>query len=93
MVLYGCESWTLTKTVEGKLSIFERKVLRKIYGPSCVNGVWRIKRVLPSIVKVIKIGRLKWLGLIERMDDNVSCRKITVSQPEGSIVGRKEGLD
>ena len=29
-VLYGCESWTVTKTDEGKLSIFERKILRKI---------------------------------------------------------------
>ena len=39
VVFYGCDSWTFTKTDEGKLSIFERKILRKIYGPSCVNGV------------------------------------------------------
>jgi hypothetical protein len=43
VVLYGCESWTLTKKEEEELNIFERKLLRKIYGPSCVNGIWRIK--------------------------------------------------
>jgi hypothetical protein len=39
VVLYGCESWTVTKTDEGKLSIFfERKILRKIYGPIVTMG-------------------------------------------------------
>jgi hypothetical protein len=91
VVLYGCESWTLTKKEEEKLNIFERKMLSKIYGPSCVNGVWRIKyndelyniHKEPSTVKVIKIVRLKWLGYIARMEDNAPCKKIT-SQPEGS---------
>jgi hypothetical protein len=32
-----------TKVNEDKLKIFERKILRKIYGPSYVSGVWRIK--------------------------------------------------
>ena len=43
VVLYGCESGTLIKTDEAKLSIFERKILGKIYSPSGVNGVWGIK--------------------------------------------------
>jgi hypothetical protein len=42
-VLYGSESWNLTKAEEEKLRIFERRILRKIYGPTCENGVWRIK--------------------------------------------------
>jgi hypothetical protein len=37
-MLNGCDSSTLTKTDEGKLDIFERRILRKIYGPSCVHG-------------------------------------------------------
>jgi hypothetical protein len=87
---------TLTKKEEEKLSIVERKILRKIYGPSCVNGVWRIKyhdelyniyKEL-SIVKMIKISRLKWSGHVARMEDNAPCKKITFSQPEGS---RKKG--
>ena len=30
-VLYGSEVWTLSKTLENKLAIWERKVLRKIF--------------------------------------------------------------
>jgi hypothetical protein len=96
VVLYGCESWTLTTKEEERLKIFERKILRKIYGPSCVNGIWRIKYndelyntyKEPSIVKMIKISRLEWLGYLARMEDNATCKKVTFSQPEGS---RKKG--
>lgn len=41
-------------------------------------------------MKIIKIARLKYLGHIARMEDNVSGMKITFSQPEGS---KKKGLD
>ena len=68
MVIYRCDSWTRTKTDEGKLSTFER-ILREIYGRSCVNGVWRIKNndelyslyKEPSIVKMIKIAKFKMI--------------------------------
>jgi hypothetical protein len=43
MVFYGFERWILKQIDEGKLCIVERRILRKIYGPTCVNGVWRIK--------------------------------------------------
>jgi hypothetical protein len=42
-VPYGSKSCTLTKADEEKLRIFERRILRKIYGPTCENGAWRIK--------------------------------------------------
>jgi hypothetical protein len=32
-VIYGAELWTLTKKDEDALAIWERKVLRRIYGP------------------------------------------------------------
>jgi hypothetical protein len=68
-VLYGSESWTLTKAEEEKLRIFERRILRKIYGPTCENGVWRIKYndelyglyKDPDIVRVIKVARIDGL--------------------------------
>ncbi|KAF0762713.1 PRE C2HC domain-containing protein [Aphis craccivora] len=31
--MYGTQCWTLRKTEEKRLAVFERKVLRKIYGP------------------------------------------------------------
>jgi hypothetical protein len=33
MVLYGCESWSLTVKEEHKLRVFENRVLRRIFGP------------------------------------------------------------
>jgi hypothetical protein len=71
-------------------------VLRKIYGPSYVNGVCRIKYIdklyklfkEPNIVQSIKINRLKWPEHIRRMDEGSLCRKLTFSQVQGS---RKEG--
>ena len=33
VVLYGCETWSLTLREERKLRVFENRVLRKIFGP------------------------------------------------------------
>ena len=33
VVTYGSESWTLTMEEERALAVFERKILRKMYGP------------------------------------------------------------
>ena len=41
--LYGSESWTLTEKAIAHVSTRERKILRKIYGPTRENGVWRIE--------------------------------------------------
>ena len=41
---YACETWVLKKTIKNKLLVFERKVLRKILGPTKErDGTWRIK--------------------------------------------------
>jgi len=32
VVLYGCETWSLTLTEERKLNVFENRVLRRIFG-------------------------------------------------------------
>jgi hypothetical protein len=43
VVLYGCETWSLTLREEHKLRVFESRVLRKIFGPKreVVTGEWR----------------------------------------------------
>jgi len=43
VVLYGCEAWSLTVRVKGKLRVFENMVLRRIFGPRSdeVTGEWR----------------------------------------------------
>ena len=64
-VTYGAETWTLTSKIEKTLMTWERKILRKIYGPTKENGQWRIKTneelrtkyKSQDIVTVIKIRR------------------------------------
>ena len=43
VVLYGCETWSLTLREERRLRVFENRVLRRIFGPrrDTVKGEWR----------------------------------------------------
>jgi hypothetical protein len=43
VVLYGCETWSLTLREEHKLKVFENRVPRRIFGPKRdeVMGGWR----------------------------------------------------
>ena len=74
------------------LRIFERRISRLIYDPVNDNGVWRTRysREIytlydePDVVKVVKIGRLKWLGHLFRMQELHPFRKLTRLKPEGS---------
>jgi hypothetical protein len=43
VVTYGSEAWNLTKSDENVLRIFERKILRKIYGLIQEGDIWRIR--------------------------------------------------
>jgi len=44
VVLYGCETWSLTLREERKLRVFENMVLRRIFGPrrdevTCIDSI------------------------------------------------------
>jgi uncharacterized membrane protein len=42
VVLYGCETWSLTLREERRLRVFENRVLRRIFGPKREeDGWWR----------------------------------------------------
>jgi hypothetical protein len=44
IVTQACETWVFKETTKNKLVIFERKVLRRIFGPTKErDGTWRIK--------------------------------------------------
>ena len=53
-VVYGCETQVLKESIIQKRSVFERKILWKIFGPTKeANGVWRIKtnKELDELIK------------------------------------------
>jgi hypothetical protein len=70
---------------------FER-ILRMIYGPVNDNGIWstghnnELYSVYDEldIVKVVKIGRLRWLGQLCSMQELDPCRQLAVLKPEGT---------
>jgi len=39
VVTYACETWIIKETITNRLIVFERKVLRKIFGPTNENQV------------------------------------------------------
>ena len=42
VVVYGCETWVLKENIIQKLSVFERKILRKVFGPTKKkDGSWK----------------------------------------------------
>ena len=43
VVLYGCETWSLTLSKESRLRVLENRVLRRIFGPRRdeETGEWR----------------------------------------------------
>jgi hypothetical protein len=78
VVLYGCETWSLTLREEHRLSVFESRVLRRIFGPKREeDGSWRKLHndelhnlySSPNIVKVIKSRRMRWAGHVARMGE------------------------
>jgi hypothetical protein len=44
VVTFGSESCTLSMEEERALAVFEKKILRKKYGPVKENELWRIRR-------------------------------------------------
>jgi len=83
VVLYGCETWSLTQREERKLRVYENKVLRRIFGPrrDDVTGEWRRLHneelndlySSPNIVWVIKSRRMRWAGLVVRIGEERGC--------------------
>ncbi|KAL4141519.1 hypothetical protein QTP88_004148 [Uroleucon formosanum] len=71
IVMYACETWSTTQGNEEKLLTFERKVLRKIYGP-VRNQIGKYERRKndelgrlynkPNICLFLKAKRLEWAG-------------------------------
>jgi len=76
VLMYGCQTWSLTLREERRLRVFENRVLRRIFGPKrdVVTGQWRRLHneelndpyFSPNIVWVNK-PRIKLAGNVARM--------------------------
>jgi hypothetical protein len=90
VVLYGCETRSLTLREEHRLRVSENRVLR-IFGPKREeDGSWRklhndeIHSLYssPNIVRLIKSRRMRWVGHVARMEKGRGVYRILVWRPE-----------
>jgi hypothetical protein len=90
VITYACETWVLKEAIQQKLFVFERKVIRRIFGPTKErDGTWRIKtndelnKLIrnKTIINYIKSQRLGWLGHVHRMPDERMVKKVYEWKP------------
>ncbi|GFX98136.1 uncharacterized protein TNCV_4907811 [Trichonephila clavipes] len=73
----------MSRTDENMISIYERKILRFLFGGIQENEIWSRRSNLDlyqsykesDIVNFIKIQRIKWAGHVVRMDGNRTTKK------------------
>jgi hypothetical protein len=88
LILYGYETWSLTLRKEHRLTVFDNRVLRRIFGPKRdkVTGGWRKlhnEELHGCIVRVIKARRMRWEGHVAGMGEVRGAYNILVGRPEG----------
>jgi hypothetical protein len=91
VVLYGCETWSLTLRAEHTLRMFENRVLRRIFGPKRdeVTGGWRKfhneelhkSYSSPSIIRMTTSRRMKWPEHVARRGEKRNAYTILVGKP------------
>ena len=97
IVVYGCETWVLKESIIQKLSVCERKILKKIFGSTKeANGIWRIKtnKELYELIKhrnitnYVKAQGLSLFGHTNRMPETSIVKRIHKWKP---FTGRPSG--
>jgi hypothetical protein len=93
VVLYHCETWSLTLREEHRLRAFENRVLRSIFGSlrDDVTGGWRKLHneefsnlyASPNIIRIIKSRKMRWARHVARMGEKRNTYGLLVGKPEG----------
>jgi hypothetical protein len=83
----------LTLREERRLRVFENRVFRRIFGPKRDEeaGGWRKLHneelhnsySSPSVNRIIKSRRMRWVGHVAQMGEKRNAYRILVGKPEG----------
>jgi hypothetical protein len=85
IVTYACEIWVLKETIKNKLTVFEKKMLRRIFGPTKErDDTWRIKTndeldeliIHKNIINHTKAKRLSWFGHLHRVSEERMVKRV-----------------
>jgi len=79
VVLYGCETWSLTLREERRLRVIENRVLRRKLHNKELNDLCSSA----NIVRVMKSRRMRWAGHVARIGECRSVYRDLVRKPEG----------
>jgi hypothetical protein len=92
LVLYGYTTWSLTLRQEHRLTVFENRMLRKIFGQKTDELTGRRRKLhneelhklysLPCMIRMFKSRRMRWAGDVTRMGKRNAYR-LLVGKPEG----------
>jgi hypothetical protein len=91
IVIYASETWVLKEKEIRMLNVWERKILRKIFGTkkegeeSTIRNTQELRNMYgqPEIIGDIRSKRLGWLGHVVRMEDNQMVKRIFEGHPGG----------
>jgi hypothetical protein len=101
VVLYGCETWSLTLREENTLKMFENRMLRRIVGSKTdkVMGGWRklhneeLHNLCspPNMIRMVKLRRMRCEWHVARMWAKHNAHRILVGKQQGkrSVQKRK----
>jgi hypothetical protein len=77
VVLYGCETWSVTLREGHRLRMFENRMLRRIFGPKRDEGTGGWRKLhneelhnlysSPNIIRMIKSRSMRWTGRVARL--------------------------
>ena len=93
VVLYGCETWSLTLREKRRLWVFDNRVLRRIFGPKRGVGIGKWRKLYneefndlycsPNILRVIKSRSMKGAGQVALMGERRGLHRVLVWKPAG----------
>ena len=94
VVLYSSEAWTMNKSTQWKLESFHARFLRRI---PCFSYLERVtyeevlaRSRMSTLSAMIMIKRLKWFGLVLRMnDDRLALRAFTCGPTEKNSYAKR----
>jgi len=92
VVVYGCETWSLTLREERRLRVFDNRVLRRIFVPSRDEVTGELRKVYNeelndvycslNIVRVTKSRRMRLARHVALMGERKSVYRVLVGKPK-----------
>ena len=84
-LLYGSETWALTKEYQRKLENTENRMIRKMYGLRDGIPVEKMRQEMGVIAinDAIKLGRLRWFGHVKRREEGNWLKRCMDLEIEG----------